>query len=117
MAPFYALCGSSVNAVFVAVLLMNLVSVLAMLWVVWRCAGPAATASLAVVLSYYHWFTGMALISSPWAVYLAETPFLLTVVLLAAVATGRLAYLPAALVACSFVVQTHLAFAASRWQS
>ena len=111
MAPFYALSGGNVDAIFVAVLLLNLAAVLTLLWVVWRCAGLATMVSLGVVLSYYHWFTGMALISSPWAVYLAETPFLTAVALFAAVATGRLAYLPAALLAGSFVVQTHLAFA------
>ncbi len=113
MAPFYALSGGSVDAIFVAVLLVNLVAVLTLLIVVLRCAGPAALVWLAVVLSFYHWFSGAEVIGSPWAVYLAETPFLAAVALFAAVATGRLNYLPAALLANSFVVQTHLAYGLS----
>ena len=97
MAPLYAACGANSNAIFAAAPLINLLAVWAALFAVGRCADSAAALAWTLVLAIYQAFVGPQVVASPFLPWLAQLPFVATLVLCAAVAMGRLGYLPAAL--------------------
>jgi len=110
MAPWYGLSSCSPQGIFLAVLLVNLLALAGILAALWRCGGQQSVVCFALVWTFYSWFLDVRSLGSTWAIFLAHVPFVAAVVFSAAVAAGRLNWLPAALFCFSFVVQTHLAY-------
>ena len=108
LAPAYWLSGCTYGGLSLGTTLLNLASVLAILLVVYRFGGFAGLLWTALLLVLYLRFLRLrrnVLFLAPLMIIL---PWGLEVVLLAALAVGRLSYLPAALLVASFLVQTHV---------
>jgi hypothetical protein len=111
-APFYWLSGASPRALFLGALSINLGSALGCVLVIRRFLGETAARWAAVVLGAFLLALTPALLADPWPIYVLGLPLLLTM-LLAAGATRSLAAGGGALVGASYLVQTHVATAAT----
>ena len=110
LAPLYGLSGFSRGSFPVSVGLINLASLLGVLWVTWRCAGRMMVLGAAVLLTFYIRFLGIGSLVSSWPADVQTLPFLLAVVLFAAVAAGHWNYLPAGVFVASLPAQTNVAY-------
>ena len=111
-APFYWLSGASPRALFLGALSINLGSALGCVLVIRRFLGEPAARWTAAVLGGFLLALTPALLADPWPIYVLGLPLLLTT-LLAAGATRSLAAGAGALVGASYLVQTHVASAAT----
>jgi hypothetical protein len=112
-APFYWLSGMSPRALFVGALGLNLGSALGCVLVIRRFRGEGPARWAAVVIGAYVVALTPSLVADPWTVYVLGLPFLLTMLLAAAAATGSLAAAAGAVVGASYLVQTHISTAAT----
>ena len=109
MAPVYLASGANPNSLVLASQLINIAAFSA-------DYSSSANARIrrgprwALDLTVYQAFLGPQVMNGDWPVWLAHLPFAVTILLLAAVASGRLGYLPAALLGCSFVVQSYMSY-------
>ncbi len=112
LAPFYLALGKNYAALATGALVLNLVSLVGIAIVLRRLVGadrwPWGLAALGL---YVLWLRPMLLVSA-WNPNLAILPLALALLALAAVAAGRTAYLPLAVLAGSFAVQSHIPCAA-----
>ena len=111
-APFYWFSGASPRALFLGALSINLGSAIGCVLVIRRFLGEPAARWTAVVLGTFLVALTPALLADPWPIYVLGLPLLLTI-LLAAGATRSLAAGAGALVGASYLVQTHVATAAT----
>jgi hypothetical protein len=111
-APFYWLSGASPRALFLGALSINLGSALGCVLLIRRFLGEPAARWTAVVLGAFVVALTPALLADPWPIYVLGLPLLLTM-LLAAGATRSPAAGAGALVGASYLVQTHVATAAT----
>lgn len=112
-APFYRLVGGSAGGLFLGAFCINLAAAIGCVLVVRRFLGETAARWSAVVVGALLVCLTPALLSNPWNPYVLALPVLLTVVLAAAAASGSAVAAVGAAVVGSFVVQTHLAAAAT----
>jgi hypothetical protein len=84
--------------------------VLAIGWCAHRIGGPATAAAVLAVTAVLVWSIGSELLYDPWQPNLLMLPFLLLLVLVWGVVSGRHLMLPWAVLVASFCVQTHLSY-------
>ncbi len=108
LAPFYWIGDYSQAGLCLGAVLLNLAGAVAILVVVSRFTGGAGRLWCALLLTLYVGFLSPVVYFSAWGAFIVAVPCGLAAVLLAAVAAGRLAYLPAAVLVSSFAVQTHV---------
>jgi hypothetical protein len=111
-APFYRLLGSSAAALFLGAFCINLGAALGCVLVVRRFLGEPVARWAAVVVGALLLSLTPRLAADPWNPYVLAIPVLLAV-LLAAAGTRSLAAAGGAIVVASYVVQTHVAAAAT----
>lgn len=109
-APLYWLTGCKFDGICLTACLINLAAIAGVLLVAGRCAGRTALIWAALLLTLYVAFLDRASLVLSWAAVVTIMPFLLTVILFAAVATGRLGYLPVAILVSSYLAQTYVAY-------
>ena len=108
LAPLVAACGPAGLPLGAA--LLNLAAVLTSLVVVRRLAGRSGVWCGLLLTAYFHVLDpGVGF--SCWTPFFIVLPCVAAILLLAAVAVGRLACLPPALLAVSFIVQSHISVA------
>jgi hypothetical protein len=107
LAPFYALGGYRTIALHAGALAINLASVLTIAGVLIRSATPAVACTGVAALGLFL-FRVDALAGSYWNPHIVVLPVAALLVLCARLASGRLATLPAIVVAGSFLAQTHV---------
>ena len=108
-APLYWLTGCNYRGICLTACLINLAAIAGVLLVTGRCAGRTGLIWSALLLTLYVAFLdkgSLVLSAAPVTII----PFVLTVILFAAVAMGRLGYLPAAVLISSCLVQTYVAY-------
>lgn len=108
LAPLYWLSGYSYAGLCLGTALLNLAAIVTILMVVYRLTGRMGLLWAALLLMLYLRVLGTYVLFYSWNPLIIVLLCALAVVLLAAVAAGRVWYLPAALLVSSFVVQTHL---------
>ncbi len=110
MAPLYWLTGYRYQGICLTAVTINVAAIVGVLVVIWRCTGRAAAVWSALLLMLYTGCIQTGILEESWPAVVTIWPFVLSVVLFAAVAAGRLAYLPAALLVSSYVVQTYVGY-------
>jgi hypothetical protein len=111
LAPLYWLTNGSALSLYVTAILLNLLSLAGIVIMVWQCTNTWAAIWLVLLCSAYLNFLGPAIFLSIWNPYVTILAFLFSVMCFASVAIGKIGYLPLAVFASSFVVQTHLGYA------
>ena len=111
LAPFYVALGKSYGALCTGALVLNLASLVGIALVTRDMAGAGRWPwSLAALGVYVLWLQPVFLFS-PWNPDMAILPLALALLAFAAAAAGRRPYLPVAVLAASFAVQSHLSCA------
>ncbi len=110
LAPLYAIFGCKYAGLQLGAILINLLAIGGILAVARRCGGRAAMLWAALLLARYVRFVSIPWLASVWLPWVVILPFLATVFLCAAVISGRVYCLPAAVFAASFIVQTQLGY-------
>jgi len=110
VAPLYWLTGHDTASLPWTNILIVLATVTGILYVARDMGGQAGLLVCAALLSVYLKFLSVFVLILPWNPFFTIVPYLLTVLLLAAIAAGKLRYLPVAVLSASFVVQSHLAY-------
>ena len=108
LAPFYLAFGMTYGALCVGALVLNLASLFGIAVVVWRVAGPGRWPWSCAAIVAYVVYLGPTVLVSAWNPDMAILPLAFSLVSFAAVMAGHTAYLPAAVLAASFAVQSHL---------
>jgi len=108
----YSLLGGRSIAIPIGSVLVNLLAVVFVVTLVCRRAGWAAGLGVAGLACTYESFLGASNLTNVWNPVLITLPAFLALVLCADVAAGGTWTMPAAVVAVSFVVQTHVGTAA-----
>ncbi len=106
--PVYELAGESHEGLKLAALLLNALSVTGLLWAARRLGGLAAYLATALGLAPFVAWWWPAGFFSNWNPTIAVLPFGLGLLAWGAVAAGRPAFLPVAVLASSFAVQAHV---------
>ena len=109
-APLYWMSGCSARSLYLSAALINVAAIMTTLLVVRRLAGAGPLLLWAVLLTLFINFVGAYFWVSFRGTHGQLMPFVLAVVLLAAVGTGRWHYLPAALAVASLPVQHYVAY-------
>lgn len=109
-APLYWLTGCKYDGICLTACLINLAAIAGVLVVAGRCAGRTGLIWSALLLTLYVASLDKGSLVLSWGAVVTIMPFVLTVILFAAVATGRLGYLPAAVLVSSYLVQTYVAY-------
>ncbi len=110
LAPLYWLTNNSALSLDVTAMTINLLSIVGIFIIVWHCTKQWWTyLCLAFLLSQYiRYLEGI--LRSTWNPYVTILPFLLSIFCFSAVAMGVPVYLPLALLASSFAIQTHIGY-------
>ena len=111
LAPIYALGGHRHAALCLGALLINVACLGLLPFVLARAGRRGAAAWTSVAVAVYCVFLQPSLLLSVWNPYLSMTPFAVAVVAGVAAATVTTGFLPLALVAASFALQSHVAYA------
>ncbi len=106
--PIYELSGESHEGLKLAALLLNALSVAGLLAVARRMGGLAAYLATMLGLAAFVAWWGASGFFSNWNPTIAVLPFGLGLLAWGAVASGRPAFLPLAVLASSFAVQAHV---------
>ena len=106
--PVYELAGESHEGLKLAALLINALSVAGLLGAARRLGGLAAYFATALGLAAFVAWWGPAGLFSNWNPTIAVLPFGLGLLAWGGVAAGRPAFLPVAVLASSFAVQSHV---------
>jgi hypothetical protein len=107
LAPVYTLAGQSTPGLNAGALLINVASIVLLVWVFVRAAGGWLTVVVTASMALYVWRTAPLLVS-PWNPHVIVLPLASLIVVAAAVANGDILLLPVVVGVASFVVQTHL---------
>jgi hypothetical protein len=114
-APGYVVSGYREGSLFATTLILNLASVIALLWLLRRASGPAALTAAAFWIGWYYFRHGEPvgwdfadLLASSWNPHAPMLPLMLLIGVSAAVMAGRVALLPAAVGLASLVAQAHV---------
>ena len=110
LAPLYGLFGCSHAGLQLGAILINLLAIGGLLGVARHCGGRAAMLWAGLLVACYERFVTIPWLTSVWLPWVVILPFLATVFLCAAVISGRVYCLPAAVLAASFIVQTQLGY-------
>ncbi|MFI5180601.1 MAG: hypothetical protein ACHQPI_04355 [Thermoanaerobaculia bacterium] len=109
--PFHLLSGRKTAGLGLGAVFANIAAAAGLAWVAARILGARRGAMLVLLFPGLVLSFGPGGAGSAWNPHITVLPFALYLVLAAAVALEGLAYLPAAAVVGSFLVQTHLGFA------
>jgi hypothetical protein len=109
LAPLYWITHYNTSSLTVTVIVMNALLLIGMLIIIGRCTNRWTYVWFAFLLSQYVHYLGSKL-QAIWNPYVTILPFLFSIWCFAAVAAGRLGYLPLAILTSSFVIQTHLGY-------
>jgi hypothetical protein len=107
LAPVYALAGSSTPGLSAGALLINLASIVLLVWVLVRNEGGWLTVMVSASVAVYVWRLAPLLVS-PWNPHVIVVPLAALAGVAAAVANGDIGLLPLGVGLASFVMQTHL---------
>ena len=105
-APFYGLADHKTGGLYVAVMFINMASIVAAVWVVARFASPSLTVTMLIALVGYVWRAREIFVST-WNPHVPIMPALALIPVCAAIAAGDVTLLPLAAVFASFAAQTH----------
>ena len=113
MAPLYALTGQASWSLWISAWLLNVACIAGIVWITGRTAGRlhAVLAFALLVCQTLH--LGPENLCDPWGPYVVVYPFTLCLFASAAIASDHPRWLPVAVLAASFVVQTNLSAAAA----
>src|SRR5262245_9561961 len=107
LAPVYTLAGSSAPGLSAGALLINVASIVLLVWVLVRSAAGWLTVAVTAAMAVYLWRVAPLLVS-PWNPHVVVLSLAGLAVVAAAVASGDVGLLPLAVGLASFVMQTHL---------
>lgn len=108
--PLYKLTGQSTLSLYYGALVINLTTILAVLALSYKAAGPGLFYWTAMLLAAYMGNLEPRLLTSPWNPFVTILPFGL-VIFMCAVFSGRnVRILPALVIVATFVVQTHIEY-------
>jgi hypothetical protein len=110
LAPLYRIFGADSAAMYAGSAVVNLAAVLAVVLVVRRLGGRRLLVVTALALTLFTASAG-SILADPWNPYLTLLPFAVFLFAAAGLASGDLVMAPVALVAGSFVVQSHIGYA------
>ncbi len=110
LAPLYGLFGGKYQGLQLGAIAINLLAIGGVLGVARHCGGRTAMLWAALLAVCYARFMSIPWLASVWLPWVVVLPFLATLFLLAAVISGRVYCLPAAVFAASFIVQTQLGY-------
>jgi len=111
LASVYGLSGGSSSSLFLCARLINVISVallLGLLIVLARLDDSALLFCLICLTAIYVARLGPFVLHSPWNPRVVILPFTLLILSCAALAEGRIIWLPACLIVGSFLIQTHV---------
>jgi hypothetical protein len=109
-APFYGLADHKTGGLYVAVMFINMASIVAAVWVVARFGSPSLTVTMLIALVGYAWRAREIFVST-WNPHVPIMPALALIPVCAAIAAGEVTLLPLAAVFASFSAQTHASLA------
>jgi hypothetical protein len=109
LVPLYWLSKNSALSLYLSVLLCNIASISGILVIIWHATTRWIFLWTALVLSLALAYL-QHIVFGIWNPTVPMFPFLLAVVCFAALAIGKIRYLPLAIFLASFVVQTHLGY-------
>ena len=107
LTPVYALAGQSTPGLSAGALLINVASIVVLVWALARAARGWLTVAVAASLTVFVWRVGPVL-ASPWNPHVVVLPLTALAVVAAAVASGDVGLLPLGVALASFVMQTHI---------
>jgi hypothetical protein len=114
-APGYVASGYREESLFATTLVLNLASVVALLWLLRRSGGPVALSAAVFWIGWYYFRRGEPvgwdfgdLLASSWNPHAPILPLMLLIGLSAAVMAGWVALLPAVVGLASLVAQAHI---------
>ena len=110
LAPLYGLFGCKFVGLQLGAILINLLAIGGVLGVARRCGGRTAMLWAALLAACYVRFMSVPWLTDVWLPWVVILPFLATVFLCAAVVSGRVYCLPAAVFVASFIVQTQMGY-------
>ena len=112
LAPFYVIGGESMNSINAGAVAVNLLALLAIVWVGVRHGGRATPFTL-VFWCLAALFCGRVpdLLASAWNPHIPVLPLLSLMFVATAVALGDAVFLPILVLVCSFIAQSHIGFA------
>ncbi len=110
LAPFYALAGYDTPGLHVGAFLINVLSVVCLVWTVRRSTGGMFALVLIGSIAAYVWRAREVMVSA-WNPHVTVLAAAALAPLAAATAAGDLALLPLVAVCATFIVQTHIGFA------
>ncbi len=108
----YRLTGSSSVSLLLATITVNAASIIGMIWVAWRRGRVVLAVLTAAVLSILLSSFGASFLVDPWNPFITVLPVGLFVMLVWADVDGERWALPAAVAVGSFVLQSHIGYAA-----
>ena len=111
--PFYSVSGHHTRSLSAGALAINLLSLALVTWVLLRVRAPLVLVVSLQALLLLLIYRVPELLTSAWNPHLPVLPFIAVLVTGAAVASGDVALLPLTAVLSSFVVQSHVGFAAA----
>ncbi len=111
--PFYSFSGHHTRSLSAGALAINLLSLGLVTWVLLRARAPVVLVVSLHALLLLLVYRVPELLTSAWNPHLPVLPFVAVLVTGAAVASGDVALLPLTAVLSSFVVQSHVGFAAA----
>ena len=109
LAPFYVMTGYQSPGVHVGALAINVLSLVALAWIVRRTASGVLSLALTVFAALFVWRTSDLLVST-WNPHVTLVPTLTLIPLCAAAAAGDLWLVPLVAVVATFIAQTHVGF-------
>lgn len=109
LAPFYLAGGPTMVSLNAGALAINLISIAAIAWVVWRNAQATPVLAIALTgLMFVYLLRVHAVMASAWNPHIGVLPLLALVIMSAAMAAGELRLLPASALFASFICQAHI---------
>jgi hypothetical protein len=110
LAPLYRLSHGNVLSLEWSALLINLTAAILTLVVIWRMASRAVVYASAILFPLYLVYLSPGFLTSSWNPDVPILPFVLFLVLCAAVFHGDLLWLPVVTAIASFTIQTHISY-------